>query len=138
VKRNRGSSYLTLLIGVLVLSATMLLVVLGLSRVSDRVSERQIAFLEQSVQRSAISCYVIEGRFPTTEEGVAYLREHYGLQIDETRYIVHYESIADNMLPLVRVVAITSTSPLDEINETLGLSPVEIAPLDSTIEDTEP
>ena len=42
------------------------------------------------------ACYAIEGRYPP---GLGYLRTHYGLLIDEQRYIVHYVYLADNLPP---------------------------------------
>ncbi|MCL2631971.1 MAG: hypothetical protein FWD45_02620 [Coriobacteriia bacterium] len=102
-----------------VLASVLLLMVLSLNGLSSGVQERQTEFLEQCVKRSAVQCYVIEGRFPSTEEGVSYLREHYGLQIDESRYVIYYESFADNLLPQVRVLVRNPGSSSDQISRSL-------------------
>ena len=57
--------------------------------------------LEASVRRAAVACYAAEGIYPPDLE---YLRSHYGLQIDETRYTVHYDIFADNMMPDITVL----------------------------------
>lgn len=69
-----------------------------------KVQEKQIEFLEQSVQRSAVQCYALEGRFP---DHLNYLEENYGLIIDHDNYAVYYESMGGNLLPHVRVIALT-------------------------------
>jgi hypothetical protein len=47
-----------------------------------------------------VFCYGTEGAYP---ESLAYLREHYGLQYDEDKYIVDYEIVGKNIRPQVRV-----------------------------------
>jgi hypothetical protein len=71
------------------------------------VSENQAQFVADNVRRSAIQCYAIEGRFPSTEAGIKYLEDTYGLAIDHTRYRVYYESMASNIVPQIRVVEIS-------------------------------
>ena len=92
------------------------------AKLSDKVQDTQAQFVADSVRRSAISCYAIEGRFPSTTEGVRYLEEHYGLVVDHKRYVVYYESLGDNIIPQIRVISIPKTSPLEDIADFLGLS----------------
>ena len=56
---------------------------------------------EESIRRAVISCYALEGSYPESYE---YLRDHYGLRIDEDRYIVHYEIFASNIMPDVTLI----------------------------------
>jgi len=97
--------------------------ILGLSqaRLSDRVLDTQGQFVADNVRRSAIVCYSIEGSFPSTQEGVKYLEDNYGLVIDHKRYIVYYESLGDNIIPQIRVFPIPQSSPLDDIADILGI-----------------
>lgn len=67
----------------------------------DKVQEKQLEFLEEAVQRSAVQCYALEGRFP---DNVSYLEENYGLIIDHENYAVYYESMGGNLLPQIRVI----------------------------------
>ncbi len=57
--------------------------------------------LETALRRSAVACYAAEGIYPPT---VDYLKEHYGVQIDTSRYHVFYEIFADNIMPQITVL----------------------------------
>jgi len=48
-----------------------------------------------------VACYAAEGIYPPTTE---YLVEHYGIQIDHSRYAVFYEVFAENLMPEITVV----------------------------------
>ena len=61
--------------------------------------------LETSVRRAAMACYASEGVYPPD---LAYLQEHYGLQINETRYAVQYVAFAENLMPDITVLKIDS------------------------------
>ena len=45
--------------------------------------------------------YAMEGAYP---ESLEYLKEHYGLNYDETRYIINYEVMGSNLMPDVMVL----------------------------------
>lgn len=66
---------------------------------TSRSEAKRIA--EESIRRAVISCYALEGSYPESYE---YLRDHYGLRIDENRYIVHYEIFASNIMPDVTLI----------------------------------
>jgi len=57
--------------------------------------------LDAALRRAAAACYAAEGIYPPT---VAYLTEHYGVQINEELYTVFYEVFADNLMPQITVV----------------------------------
>ena len=44
--------------------------------------------LEESIRRAAVACYAAEGIYPPNVE---YLKNHYGIQIDENKYAVFYD-----------------------------------------------
>ena len=54
----------------------------NLAQGQDDEGKRQ---LEDAIRRSAVACYAAEGIYPPD---LAYLEEHYGIQIDESRYTV--------------------------------------------------
>ncbi|WP_458862168.1 hypothetical protein [Acidaminobacterium chupaoyuni] len=62
-----------------------------------------LANTESAVKRAVVSCYAIEGIYPPDIE---YLREHYGLVVDESRYVIHYEAFASNIMPEIDVYAL--------------------------------
>ena len=103
---------------------TAIIVVVGFSQVQlgGRLTDAQAQFVEDSVRRSAIECYAIEGRFPDTLEGVRYLEDNYGLAIDHKRYGVYYESLGDNLVPEIQVIPIPQTSTLEDIAFFLGIT----------------
>ena len=57
--------------------------------------------LETALRRAAVACYAAEGIYPPD---IAYLEEHYGVQVDARRYIVHYEVFAENLMPQITVL----------------------------------
>lgn len=57
--------------------------------------------LEDSIRRAAVTCYTAEGVYPPTLD---YLRTHYGVQVDETRFAVFYSAFAENLMPEITVV----------------------------------
>ena len=91
------------------------------NNLSSNLLDNQAQFVADNVRRSAVQCYAIEGRFPTTADGVAYLEKNYGLAIDHQRYVVYYESMGDNLIPQIQVIVIAPQSPTDVIGQTLGL-----------------
>lgn len=73
----------------------------GISSVSDSADSSQADSLKQALTRSAVHCYAMEGRYP---ESLSYLRKHYGIEWDETRYTVDYEIFGSNMMPTITVI----------------------------------
>lgn len=57
--------------------------------------------LEQALRRCAVACYATEGIYPPSVE---YMKEHYGIQIDEEQYFVIYDIFAENLMPDITVL----------------------------------
>ena len=57
--------------------------------------------LEQALLRSVVACYAAEGIYPPNVE---YIKEHYGIQIDEEKYLVQYDVFAENLMPDITVL----------------------------------
>lgn len=57
--------------------------------------------LEQALRQGCLACYAAEGVYPPD---LAYLQEHYGLQVDETRYTVRYSAFAENLMPDITIL----------------------------------
>ena len=62
---------------------------------------------DQAVRRSWVSCYALEGTYPPDLD---YLKERYGLQIDEDEYIVRYSAVAQNLMPDIYVLPVSQGS----------------------------
>ena len=65
------------------------------------ISEEGAAAIRETVRRSALQCYVVEGVYPPN---LQYLEDNYGLQVNTKDYYVSYEAFASNLPPTVKVV----------------------------------
>ncbi len=73
----------------------------SISRLSATQQDGGRQQLEKALRRAAVACYAAEGIYPPNVE---YLQQHYGIQIDESRYGVFYEVFAENLMPEITVV----------------------------------
>ena len=85
---------------VLLMVALLAGVWLVVSRVSTKSDTAQTQFVVDAVHNAALTCYAVEGAYPTDLE---YLRTHYGLAYDQERYRVSYDAFASNLLPDIKV-----------------------------------
>lgn len=81
----------------------LVLLLVGLTVLSSRSSAELSASLRTAVLRATLTCYAVEGRYPTD---ATYLEDHYGLTYDHNRYIVSLDAFADNILPDISVLRI--------------------------------
>jgi len=89
-------------VGKLLAAALILLAFLaGLSRLEQGRQEQGAKQLEEAVRRAAVACYAAEGFYPPD---VDYLCHKYGVQYEESRYRVHYDRFASNLMPDITVV----------------------------------
>ena len=61
---------------------------------------REKELIYEAVSRSAVTCYTLEGRYPAE---LQYLIDNYGLVVDSDKYVVSYNSVADNLRPEIFV-----------------------------------
>ena len=64
----------------------------------DAESQRQ---LELALRRGCVACYAAEGAYPPDLD---YLKERYGVQVDESRYACYYSMIGPNLMPDITVL----------------------------------
>lgn len=64
-------------------------------------AEEDLRQLEETLRRGCVACYAAEGVYPTSLD---YLKERYGVQIDEERYTVYYSAFAENLMPDITVL----------------------------------
>lgn len=84
------------------IAATVLLFFLtALGNLGDGQRSEGKAQLEAALHRAAVACYACEGIYPPSLD---YLIEHYGIQIDDSRYLVVYEAFAENLMPDITVL----------------------------------
>ena len=86
---------------VLILLLFTLLVTLVFGHSGRDVSEEGAAAIHETVRRSALQCYVVEGVYPPD---LQYLEDNYGLQINTEDYVVVYDCFSSNLPPAIRVI----------------------------------
>ena len=77
--------------------------VVGASKTQEQAAEQAQKLTEESIRRAAVQCYALEGIYPVN---IDYLMDHYGIRPDKNRFIIHYQFIADNLLPDISVIPI--------------------------------
>ena len=76
------------------------------SRVGTRSDTAQTQFVTEAVHNAALTCYAVEGAYPSNLE---YLRAHYGLAYDQDRYLVRYDSFGSNLMPDISVIEVEAS-----------------------------
>ena len=100
-QRKRLRRILSILLAPVGFLAAVLWLVTAVSDLASGQDEEAMQQLEESLRRSAVACYAAEGVYPPDP---AYLEEHYGVQIDEKRFVVYYDAFASNMMPDITVL----------------------------------
>ncbi len=91
-------SWLAVLVVALMLAVWFFTALGGVQQGTQAQEKRQ---LEIALRRGAVACYAAEGFYPPSLE---YLCQHYGAQVDESRYMVFYEVVAENLMPQITVI----------------------------------
>lgn len=99
MSRKKGNRTAVLLPAAI--AAVLLLFLTGLSNLDRDSSEEGRQQLEDALRRAAVACYAAEGIYPPDLD---YLKEHYGIQVDEKHYAVFYEVFASNLMPDITVL----------------------------------
>lgn len=91
--------------GALVKSALLFSLIIGLfffgvNSAGQRANSENLGATVKAVKKAAVQCYSIEGIYPPN---LAYLKEHYGVQVDEDRYFVLFDSYGANIMPEIQV-----------------------------------
>jgi len=89
------------IVPVLFTVAVMVMIVFGLRQTEEASRAEGLRILEDSIRRAVVICYAVEGRYPSSIE---YIEEHYGIHVDRTKYVVHYNIFASNLLPDITVI----------------------------------
>ncbi|RKI63980.1 hypothetical protein D7V91_16915 [bacterium 1xD42-67] len=102
--RRIRSGWISLLRGLLLpvaVAAVLLCFATAVESLDSGRVEEDMRQLEETLRRGCVACYAAEGMYPPDLE---YLEEHYGIQIDETRYTVRYSAFAENLMPDITVL----------------------------------
>ena len=101
--RSLFSKLLPYFVFIVIFSFVLYFVLTGLGQANDASDSEGLRIAQESIHRSVINCYASEGNYPPSFE---YLKEHYGISVDENKYIVHYEIFASNIMPDITVLRV--------------------------------
>lgn len=90
-----------LLLSIGVFAAITVIFIQGAGSARGEYKQEKLTAVQNAVKRAAVSCYAIEGVYPPD---IAYMKEHYGLAVDETKYTLIYLVYASNMMPEIEVL----------------------------------
>lgn len=100
-KEKNYRAVLTGLVSIMLFSAVIALLIVGIRFFSGQASEKGSDTLRDGIRRASVQCYAIEGRYPPSVE---YLEENYGIKIDRDRYHIFYNGFASNIMPEITVI----------------------------------
>ena len=72
----------------------------GISASMKSYERHQLATIEENIKKAALTCYSIEGYYPSN---IQYLKDTYGLVIDDSKINVFYQATGANLLPDILV-----------------------------------
>jgi len=98
-KQIRG--YIKALTAIVVIAAICISFNFALNEVENSYGAEGSIKLEEALRKGAITCYSVEGVYPPS---IDYLKENYGIQVDEENYTVFYEVFASNLMPEITVI----------------------------------
>jgi len=101
--RKKGLSIIRNAVPIILTALVVCGVIWGAAATQGQASEQAQKLTEESIRRAAVQCYALEGIYPVNIE---YLVDHYGIRPDTDRFIIHYQFIADNLLPDIDVIPI--------------------------------
>lgn len=82
---------------VIVISAVLIAAVYYISNMGN---EQGIKLTREAAVRTAVECYAIEGIYPPN---VDYMETNYNLSYDKSKYYIHYDAFASNIMPTIEV-----------------------------------
>lgn len=74
--------------------------VVGIYYIGNMGNEQGIKLTREAAVRTAVQCYSIEGIYPPN---VDYMEKNYKLSYDKSKYYIHYDAFASNIMPTIEV-----------------------------------
>ena len=100
-KKKEKGSFVSFIATAAIFVAMLAVVLVSSNNLFGATNEEGVKATREAIERAAVQCYASEGFYPP---GLTYIEEHYGVQIDHSRYNVRYEVFASNIMPTVRVM----------------------------------
>ena len=96
--KTKKAAYFLLPLAVIVILLFFFTFISGVKEGQRELARTQI---EETVRRTALTCYALEGAYPPDLE---YMNNRYGLGFDEERYQVYYDVYGSNLMPDITVL----------------------------------
>ena len=96
-RRTEILGWLRSILFVIVISAVL---IAGIFYISNMGNEQGLKLTKEAAVRTMIECYAIEGIYPPN---VQYMVDNYNLSYDDTKYFIHYDAFASNIMPTIDV-----------------------------------
>ncbi|MDR2355488.1 MAG: hypothetical protein LBE16_04755 [Clostridiales Family XIII bacterium] len=112
--QSRVKIYAKIILPIALFLVVLALFVLAVSEIAGKSENEGMQLTAESIRRAAVQCYALEGVYPADFE---YLKEHYAVQPDESKYIIYYTYTASNLMPVIDVLsanAETIPDPTDD------------------------
>nr|WP_319489617.1 hypothetical protein [uncultured Caproiciproducens sp.] len=93
--------YKDLLLSTLAFCAVLCLFWFGFSNALRANSTEKLRVTRAAIQKAIVNCYAVEGAYPPD---IKYLQDHYGIEIDYSKYVVQYETAGSNIMPSVEIL----------------------------------
>lgn len=101
MKMSSKQFYFSVLFTLCFMLSFLFLNMRGMERFMESSDETTLQSMEEAVRRAAVQCYALEGGYPPN---IAYLKDHYGIVVNEKDYFYFYEVTASNIMPEIKVI----------------------------------
>lgn len=99
MKRRVNGNILKVIVMFAALAAAVFCLYKAAGRMGSNQEAESLKQLDTSIRKAMMTCYATEGVYPPT---IQYLKDNYGVQVDETRFVVFYEVFWENMMRTLR------------------------------------
>lgn len=100
-EKKAFAPYKSFITSVIIFALVLFVFLFAVGKSETSSSKKQKETLENAIDKSLVSCYILEGRYP---ENFAYLEENYGITYDKKAYRVDYQVFGSNIKPNIDIV----------------------------------
>ncbi len=101
IRRILGSNAVKTILLFAVLGLAVFCLCKGVDKMGSGQEAESLKQLDSSIRKATVTCYAAEGVYPPD---IDYLKDNYGVQIDEDRFTVFYEIQGSNLMPNITVM----------------------------------
>ena len=122
--QSRVKIYVRIILPIALFLIALTLFVLAVSKIAGKSENEGMHLTEESIRRAAVQCYALEGVYPSDFE---YLKEHYAVRPDESKYIIYYTYTASNLMPEIDVLSANAETIPDPADDPADAEAAELS-----------